>query len=106
MTGVDWMVVSAALLVGAVAGLCMRVVAVIKMGEPPRWCSCVGIDQSSIDLLVSLSMRRLAMTADLHLAKAHHLLFLLLAGVLAFEIGMVRSNMDREDILRVARVDV
>ena len=45
------------------------------------------------------------MTADLHLAKAHHLL-LLLAGVLAFEIGMVRSNMDREDILRVARVDV
>ena len=46
------------------------------------------------------------MTADLHLAIAHHLLFLLLAGVLAFEIGVVRSNMDREDILRGARVDI
>jgi len=46
------------------------------------------------------------MTADLHLAMAHHLLFLLLAGVLAFEIGVVRSKMDREDILRVARVDI
>jgi putative membrane protein len=46
------------------------------------------------------------MTADLHLAIAHHLLFLLLAGVLAFEIGVVRSKMDREDILRVARVDI
>ena len=43
---------------------------------------------------------------DLHLAIAHHLLFLWLAGVLAFEIGAVRSNMDREDILRVARIDV
>jgi putative membrane protein len=43
---------------------------------------------------------------DLHLAIAHHLLFLLLAGVLAFEIGAVRSRMDREDILRVARVDI
>ena len=45
------------------------------------------------------------MTADLHLAIAHHLLFLLLAGVLAFEISAVRSSMDREGILRVARVD-
>jgi len=36
---------------------------------------------------------------DLHLAIAHHLLFLLLAGVLAFETGLVRSSMDREDIL-------
>jgi putative membrane protein len=43
---------------------------------------------------------------DLHLAIAHHLLFLLLAGILAFEIGVVRSKMDREDILRVARVDI
>jgi putative membrane protein len=43
---------------------------------------------------------------DLHLAIAHHLLFLSLAGVLAFEIGMVRSSMDRKDILRVARVDI
>ena len=33
---------------------------------------------------------------DLHLAIAHHLLFLLLASVLAFEIGVVRSKMDRE----------
>jgi hypothetical protein len=40
------------------------------------------------------------------LAIAHHLLFLLLAGILAFEIAVVRSKMDREDILRVARVDV
>jgi hypothetical protein len=46
------------------------------------------------------------MTADLHLVIAHHLLFLLLAGVLAFEIGVVRSSMDREDILRVARVEI
>jgi putative membrane protein len=45
-------------------------------------------------------------TTDLHLAIAHHLLFLLLAGVLAFEMGVVRSKMDREDILRAARVDV
>src|SRR5215468_7083464 len=45
-------------------------------------------------------------TTDLHLAIAHHLLFLWLAGVLAFEIGAVRSNMDREDILRVSRIDV
>src|SRR6267142_941398 len=44
-------------------------------------------------------------TTDLHLAIAHHLLFLLLAGVLAFEISAVRSSMDREAILRVARVD-
>jgi putative membrane protein len=43
---------------------------------------------------------------DLHLAIAHHLLFLLLAGVLAFEIGTVRVSMDREDILRVGRVDI
>src|SRR5258708_30790495 len=45
-------------------------------------------------------------TTDLHLAIAHHLLFLLLAGVLAFEIGAVHSSMDSKDILRVARVDV
>jgi putative membrane protein len=43
---------------------------------------------------------------DLHLAIAHHLLFLLLAGVLAFEIAVVRSKMDREDVLRVARIDL
>ena len=43
---------------------------------------------------------------DLHLAIAHHLLFLLLAAVLAFEISVVRSKMDSEDVLRVARVDI
>jgi putative membrane protein len=42
----------------------------------------------------------------LHLAIAHHFLFLLLAAVLSFEIGAVRSSMNREDILRVARVDI
>ena len=36
---------------------------------------------------------------------AHHLLIFLLAGVLAFEIGVIRPNMKREDVLRVASVD-
>jgi putative membrane protein len=43
---------------------------------------------------------------DLHLAIAHHLLFLSLAAVLAFEISVVRSKMDSEDVLRLARVDI
>ena len=43
---------------------------------------------------------------DLHLAIAHHLLFLLIAGVLAFEVAVVRSKMDHGDVLRVARVDL
>jgi hypothetical protein len=85
----------------------MRVVVVIKIGDPEINAALIDPNTKAPSRsLVSSSMRRLAMTADLHLAKAHHLLFLLLAGVLAFEIGMVRSNMDREDILRVARVDV
>jgi putative membrane protein len=44
-------------------------------------------------------------TRDLSLAIAHHLLIFLLAGVLAFEIGVIRPNMKREDVLRVASVD-
>jgi putative membrane protein len=44
--------------------------------------------------------------ADLALAIAHHLLIFSLAGVLAFEIGAIRSSMTRDDILRTARVDV
>jgi putative membrane protein len=44
-------------------------------------------------------------TIDLFLAIAHHLLIFLLAGVLAFEIGVIRSTMKREDILRIASVD-
>jgi hypothetical protein len=44
-------------------------------------------------------------TRDLSLAIAHHLLIFLLAGVLAFEIGVIRSSMKREDILRIASVD-
>jgi len=44
-------------------------------------------------------------TTDLCLAIAHHILIFLLAGVLAFEIGVIRPNMRREDILRIASVD-
>lgn len=44
-------------------------------------------------------------TKDLSLAIVHHLLVFLLAGVLAFEVGVVRPSMKREDILRVSRVD-
>lgn len=45
-------------------------------------------------------------TTDLALAIAHHVLIFALAGVLAFEIGVVRSNMTGPDIGRVARVDL
>jgi putative membrane protein len=45
-------------------------------------------------------------TTDLSLAIAHHLLIFLLAGVLAFEIGVIRPSMKREDVLRVASVDI
>jgi putative membrane protein len=45
-------------------------------------------------------------TTDLSLAIVHHLLIFLLAGVLAFEIGVIRPSMKREDVLRVARVDI
>jgi putative membrane protein len=44
-------------------------------------------------------------STDLTLAIAHHLLIFLLAGILAFEIGVIRLNMKREDIIRVGRVD-
>jgi putative membrane protein len=44
-------------------------------------------------------------TRDLALAIVHHLLVFLLAGVLAFEVGVIRPSMKREDILRVASVD-
>ncbi|MGB6539677.1 MAG: DUF2214 family protein [Xanthobacteraceae bacterium] len=44
-------------------------------------------------------------STDLTLAIAHHLLILLLAGILAFEIGVIRLNMKREEIVRVGRVD-
>jgi Predicted membrane protein len=43
--------------------------------------------------------------ADLHLAIAHHLLIFLLAGILAFEIGVIRLTMTGADIDRVGRVD-
>jgi putative membrane protein len=45
-------------------------------------------------------------TNDLALAIAHHLLIFSLAGVLAFEIGAIRSNMTGRDIQRVGRVDI
>jgi putative membrane protein len=44
-------------------------------------------------------------TKDLSLAIVHHLLVFLLAGVLAFEVGVIRPSMKREDVLRVSRVD-
>jgi putative membrane protein len=44
-------------------------------------------------------------TRDLSLAIVHHLLVFLLAGVLAFEVGVIRPSMKSEDILRVSRVD-
>jgi putative membrane protein len=45
-------------------------------------------------------------TTDLVLSIAHHLLVFAVAGVLAFEIGVIRSGMTDRDILRVARVDI
>jgi len=44
--------------------------------------------------------------ADLALAIVHHLLVFSLAGILAFEIGAIRSNMTRDEVLRTARVDL
>jgi putative membrane protein len=44
-------------------------------------------------------------TRDLSLAIVHHLLVFLLAGVLAFEVGVIRPSMKGEDILRVSWVD-
>ena len=45
-------------------------------------------------------------TTDLHLAIAHHLLIFALAGVLAFEIGVIRQGMTGKDVSRVGRVDL
>jgi putative membrane protein len=45
-------------------------------------------------------------TNDLVLAIVHHLLVFTLAGILAFEIGTVSLIMKRDEILRVARVDI
>ncbi|MBV8963765.1 MAG: DUF2214 family protein [Hyphomicrobiales bacterium] len=44
-------------------------------------------------------------TTDLTLAIAHHLLIFSLAGILAFEVGVIRLGMTREDFVRLARVD-
>lgn len=44
-------------------------------------------------------------TRDLHFALGHHLLVFALAGVLAFEIGAVRTGMAGKDVLRVTRAD-
>jgi putative membrane protein len=44
-------------------------------------------------------------TRDLSLAIVHHLLIFLLFGVLAFEIGVIRPSMKREDVLSVVSVD-
>jgi putative membrane protein len=44
-------------------------------------------------------------TRDLSLAIVHHLLVFLLAGVLAFEVGVIRPSMKGGDILRVSWVD-
>lgn len=43
---------------------------------------------------------------DLALAVGHHLLIFALAGVLAFEIGVVRQGMTGRDVRRVGRVDI
>ena len=45
-------------------------------------------------------------TTDLHLAIAHHVLIFALAGVLAFEIGVIRQGMTGKDVARVGRVDL
>lgn len=45
-------------------------------------------------------------TTDLLLAIGHHILVFSLAGIVAFEIAMVRVGMTEADIRRVARVDI
>jgi putative membrane protein len=45
-------------------------------------------------------------TTDLAFAIAHHLLIFALAGVIAFELGMVRPSMTATDVARVGRVDL
>lgn len=44
-------------------------------------------------------------TTDLFLAIVHHLLVFLIAGLVAFEVGVIRPSMKREDVLRVSQVD-
>jgi putative membrane protein len=44
--------------------------------------------------------------ADLTLAIAHHLLVFSLAGILAYEVGAIRTGMTRDDVVRTARVDL
>lgn len=43
---------------------------------------------------------------DLVLAIAHHFLIFLLAGVLAFEIAVIRPELTQAQILRLSRVDI
>ena len=43
---------------------------------------------------------------DLILALVHHVLIFMLAGVIALEIGIIRSNMSGGDVLRIAKVDL
>jgi putative membrane protein len=43
---------------------------------------------------------------DLVLAIGHHLLVFALAGILAFEIAVVRIDLSDKDVLRIARVDL
>jgi putative membrane protein len=46
------------------------------------------------------------MTADLHLAIAHHLLIFILFGILVSELVLVRKGMSGADATRVASIDV
>jgi putative membrane protein len=45
-------------------------------------------------------------TTDLILAIVHHILVFSLAGILAFEIAMVRPGITEADVRRVAKVDI
>ena len=45
-------------------------------------------------------------TTDLVLAIAHHLLIFALAGVLTFEIAVLRKGLSAKDITRLSRVDI
>jgi putative membrane protein len=42
---------------------------------------------------------------DLHLAIGHHLLIFALAGVLAYEVAVIRTTMTASDVNRVGKVD-
>ena len=45
-------------------------------------------------------------TRDLILAALHHLLIFALAGVIAFEIGVVKNGLTAADIRRLGKVDI